>query len=417
MSEVLASRLAAVNTARMAARQHARASVANYFILVPTLRCNLMCDYCQVSRVAERATGFDWDDTVLDEVTALILQSPATELTLEFQGGEPLLRTDLIRALRQRLSDAGRETRTVICTNLQVVGEDAWSLLAQPDVLISTSFDGTWAAHQRHRTQSPTATSVFRENLRRALDAFGSDRVSLTSTLDPANPPDPKEVIAEMRELDIRTLFLRPVNYQGFARKKFGGVREDAQWDQYYLAFIDQLIEDNLRHQITLGEYYFSYLLRRVLDPRRDEHVDLRNPAPLGRDYLVVGERGDIFPTDEARMLFRTGQIDLRIGHVSTGLDLAKIAQLNIHADNRTDPECGNCVYQAVCGRDLVDDISRYGRIDVPRHRTRHCQRHMAIFDHVMRKLVTAEAAELDVIARMCGLKAIDPAAYRPAHV
>ena len=34
----------------------------NYFIIVPTLRCNLACSYCQVSRAHEGAQGFDWDE-------------------------------------------------------------------------------------------------------------------------------------------------------------------------------------------------------------------------------------------------------------------------------------------------------------------------------------------------------------------
>ena len=37
----------------------------NYLILVPTLRCNLNCSYCQVSRVNENKSGFDWNDEIL----------------------------------------------------------------------------------------------------------------------------------------------------------------------------------------------------------------------------------------------------------------------------------------------------------------------------------------------------------------
>lgn len=37
-----------------------QAGKMNYLILVPTLRCNLACGYCQVSRAPENARGFDW---------------------------------------------------------------------------------------------------------------------------------------------------------------------------------------------------------------------------------------------------------------------------------------------------------------------------------------------------------------------
>ena len=40
----------------------------SYVILVPTLRCDLSCSYCQVSRVALSAKGFDWTPDTLAQV-------------------------------------------------------------------------------------------------------------------------------------------------------------------------------------------------------------------------------------------------------------------------------------------------------------------------------------------------------------
>lgn len=44
---------------RLGARHTVR-KMMNYVILVPTLRCDLACSYCQVSRAAIGAKGFDW---------------------------------------------------------------------------------------------------------------------------------------------------------------------------------------------------------------------------------------------------------------------------------------------------------------------------------------------------------------------
>lgn len=411
-SSSVIERLRALNWARMEVRRDTP-SAMDYFILIPTLRCNLRCDYCQVSRVAETARGFDWNDTLLEQTVAFIAENAGPTPTLEFQGGEPLLRLDAIIELRDRIVASGRRPKVVICTNLQDVSAAAWDFLAEPDILVSSSFDGTWETHDYHRTRGADALSEFRSNLLRAMEVLGPNKVSLTSTIDPTKAPAPEVIFREMRELGVATMFVRPVNFQGFARKAFSGSRQDDAWDHYYLAFLDALVQHNLSEEAALSEYYFSYILRRILDPRRQEHVDLRNPNPLGVDYVVIGEKGDIFPTDEARMLFRTGQIDLRIGHVSAGINSDIVEQLNQFSDNREDPDCAACVYQAVCGRDLVDDLSRYGRIDTPRLETRHCQRHLAIFDHVMSKLAFAPQAEIEVMARMAGLSGIDLAHYR----
>ena len=42
-------------------RYHPSSRSISYLILIPTLRCNLACSYCQVSRAPENADGFDWN--------------------------------------------------------------------------------------------------------------------------------------------------------------------------------------------------------------------------------------------------------------------------------------------------------------------------------------------------------------------
>ena len=39
----------------------------SYFLIVPTLRCNLHCSYCQVSRVDEKMKGFDWNNNIINK--------------------------------------------------------------------------------------------------------------------------------------------------------------------------------------------------------------------------------------------------------------------------------------------------------------------------------------------------------------
>ena len=43
-----------------------------YVIVVPTLRCNLACTYCQVSRAAETAPGYDWNEDNLHDVVKFL---------------------------------------------------------------------------------------------------------------------------------------------------------------------------------------------------------------------------------------------------------------------------------------------------------------------------------------------------------
>lgn len=377
------------------------AGALDYLILVPTLRCNLSCSYCQVSRVAERSTGFDWNEATLAAVLRLIDGLETERVKIEFQGGEPTLRPDLIRAVIDRCERISIR-QFVICTNLQRIDDDVLALFDRPDVFISTSLDGDAATHAKQRTGDGATTDAFLANLRFVLDRYGPTKVSALPTVDPARLPDMDGLIDSYAAHGIDGVFLRPINYQGFARKRHAEVRElDAAWRDYHSAFVRRLIERNWEDRSrVLEETYFSICLRRVFQPGADRHVDLRDPNPVGVDYVVVDHDGRVYPTDEARMLTRSGVIDLAIGDVFDGWETEARDRLNAHATNRFDPTCMGCAYQPFCGRDLVDDLSRYGRIDLPRHETEFCRRHLAMFDLVFELIYSADPAVRYSLAR-----------------
>lgn len=373
----------------------------DYLILVPTLRCNLGCSYCQVSRVAERSRGFDWSDATLSAVLSIIDGLHVDHVKIEFQGGEPTLRPDLIRAVIARC-ERFRVRQFVICTNLQRLDPEIMELFDRPDVFISTSLDGDAVTHRRQRTVDQTATEAFLGNLRMVVDRYGPTKVSALPTVDPAALPAMDGLIDSYVEHGLDSVFLRPINYQGFARKRHAEVRElDVAWRDYHAAFVRRLIERNWADRSrVLEETYFSICLRRIFQPGADRHVDLRDPNPIGVDYVVVDHDGRVYPTDEARMLTRSGVIDLAIGDVFDGWDGDARRLLNAHATNRFDPACSRCAYQPFCGRDIVDDLSRYGRIEVPRHETEFCRRHLAMFDLAFSLIYSDEPAVHHSLAR-----------------
>lgn len=137
----------------------------SYVILVPTLRCDLDCSYCQVSRVAKGASGFDWSEETLAAVLSWLDGLHTDSAKVEFQGGEPLLRLDLLAWVREFCRARFQNTQFVVCTNLQNVDSEAWAFLSAADTFISTSFDGTVEAHTRQRTKSDAETATFLSNI------------------------------------------------------------------------------------------------------------------------------------------------------------------------------------------------------------------------------------------------------------
>src|SRR5436305_290687 len=74
-------------------------------IFVTTLRCEHSCHYCQVSRQSADRVKYDMSEETALRALDLMFRSPASHLTLEFQGGEPLLNFDLIRFIVPRAKE------------------------------------------------------------------------------------------------------------------------------------------------------------------------------------------------------------------------------------------------------------------------------------------------------------------------
>jgi His-Xaa-Ser system radical SAM maturase HxsB len=380
--------------ARDFAQRFAVAPKLDYLILVPTLRCNLSCSYCQVSRADEHQIAYDWSDETHAQVLALIDGLEADFLKIEFQGGEPTLRPDLLKTVIES-ARRGRTAKFVICTNLSRLDQSILELLDDPDVSISTSLDGDHETHRHNRTATDERTGEFERHLEFVLSKYGPGKVSALPTINPENPPDPDTLIDSYARRGLTSIFLRPINYHGFARKRHKGSREHGpEWQLYYETFVRKLIERNYNDpSICLEETYLSLCLKRVFRSGLDRHVDLRNPNPIGVDYVVVDYDGRVYPTDEARMLTRAGVIDLSIGDVAKGWDSERREVLNQHASNTFDPDCETCAFQPYCGRDVIDDIARYGRIDMPRTETAFCKRHLHLFDFIFELIYSDDPA------------------------
>lgn len=210
---------------RWAKRHWMRSDTVDYVILVPTLRCNLACQYCQVSRAAMGATGYDWDDETADAVIAFLDRLPTRQIKIEFQGGEPLLRLDLLQRVRDFCRSRFESPHFVVCSNFQLVDDEVWAFFADEDTTLSTSIDGPAAVHTRQRTQDAAATDRTFGNIGEYVSRFGGLRLSALPTIDLLRPPDLEALLDTYTGFGLNSIFLRPINYQGFARR--GGEASD----------------------------------------------------------------------------------------------------------------------------------------------------------------------------------------------
>ena len=365
-----------------------------YYMIIPTLRCNLNCSYCQVSRVDEKTKGYDWTDNHLSSFFNLVEKNEHNHIKIEFQGGEPTLRTDIIMKILNWTKNNKISAELVICTNLQSLSNEFLEIIENDNVYISTSIDGKKELHEKQRTENKGTTDKFFNNLNYVIKTYGHNKISALPTFTDFSKIE--DTIDYYTELGFKSIFLRPVNYQGFARKKFPNSKNHiSDWNEVYFKSVNKIFKKNHKNNNRILEFGFQNSLRRIFNIGYNGYVDMRSPNFYARDNIIIDYDGKFYPSDEARMLSRIKIMDFSIGNLDDGLDEEKISKFNWNAMSESNPDCINCGYQPYCGIDMIDDISRYNRIDIPKHLTFFCQTQMSKFDFIFNKIISMEPSDI----------------------
>jgi His-Xaa-Ser system radical SAM maturase HxsB len=372
-------------------------------IFVVTLRCEHACPYCQVSRQNDDRHAFDMSVETADRSIEMVFRSPSPAIKIEFQGGETMLNFDLVRHIVERAEALNatqqRDLEFVLATNLAVVSDDILAYCAAHCILISTSLDGPADLHNRNRPR-PGGDSHARAvaGIQRAREALGRDRVGALMTTTQASLGRVRDIVDEYVRLGFNGIFLRPLSPYGFAVKTKSYMAYDGdEWLRFYFEGLDYIIQLN-RDGLFFMETYAAIILTKMLTPFGTGYVDLRSPAGIGIGAIVYNYDGDVYASDESRMLAEMGDKTFRLGNVHTDSwdDLltseALLAPLE-DSFTQSVPMCADCAFEPFCGADPVFHHATQGDAVGHKPSSAFCRRNMAIFRH----LITLMRTEPDV--------------------
>ena len=169
------------------ARQHNSSKRhINYLILIPTLRCDLSCSYCQVSRAPIEASGFDWGKEELRNFEHFISEIEGDEIKIEFQGGEPTLRTDILNEIISICESHFKKSEFVVCSNLSKITPQIEEIFQRENVVVSTSIDGTKAMMTKNRTGDDVISGKMIDNFHYIKEKYGNEKISALPTITEA---------------------------------------------------------------------------------------------------------------------------------------------------------------------------------------------------------------------------------------
>lgn len=388
---------------------HRLSQFTSLHIFVVSLRCDYTCQYCQVSRQTEDRDAFDMSAATADVAIDMVFRSPAKNLKIEFQGGEPLLNFKLIRYIvdtaNAKNKDFGRNLQFVITTNLSYLDDEVIRFCRKEGVYLSTSLDGPAWLHNKNRPRpGKSGHQLTVDAIRRVQRELGRDHISALMTTTIESFKYVEAIIDEYVSLNLHSIFLRPLSPYGFAVKT-GHINKynTERWIEFYKKGLDYILKIN-RSGYRLTEQYTSIVLRKMLTPQDPGYVDLQSPAGAGLSAVVYNYDGDVYASDEARMLAEMGDKTFRMGNLhnnryeeiflnDTWLDALE-QSMTVSA-----PTCTDCAFLPYCGSDPVYH-----------HATQHdwignkaissfCSKNMAIFKHLT-QLIEDDSDAREILVR-----------------
>lgn len=376
-------------------KKHFLSEFTALHMVVVSLRCNSNCSYCQVSKKDLCDVNFDMTKKTAKKVVAKIFESPSQNIKIEFQGGEPLLNFEIIKYIINKAEWTNifkkRNLEFVICTNLTNITEDMLKWLKGHKVYISTSIDGPKELHNLNRPLHDIENSydLVTEKIKLCREYLGKDSVSALMTTTSHTINHFKEIIDKYIELEFDSVFLRSLNPYGFAKRdKHILAYPMNDFIESYKKGLDYIIEINKKGKF-FAEGYATILLTRILTPFSTGFVDLQSPAGIAISGVIYDYDGDVYVSDEGRMLASTGDKKFKIGNVESNsyqeiFNGEYLHELIENSVAESSPECATCAYLSYCGADPVRNYSEQGDIIGNRTISEICYKNKSIIKYLL---------------------------------
>jgi His-Xaa-Ser system radical SAM maturase HxsB len=386
-------------------------------IVIVTLRCNEVCIYCHASRKDMAQTSYDMTPELAGKVVDTIFQSPSETITIEFQGGEPLVAWDTVKTIIDlavaKNRTAGKRLEFSLVTNMALMTDDKLELLMKNNVQICTSIDGPRHVHDANRKLlggSAYEQAVYwMARADQAYRAKGLDpdlyHVEALLTVTRETLRYPKEVVDEYVRLGRKAIFLRPLNPFGFAKQTFERIGYTSEeFMDFYFKAVNYMLELN-RKGVEILERTAAILLTKMLTPYDPNYLDLRSPCGAGIGQIAYNHDGTVFTCDEGRMLYQMGDDMFQIGKLpgSSYRDLVESAPVKALAvASCTDlvPGCSDSVFKPYLGVCPVYNYSEQGGIFGNMNSSQRHKWYVAMLEYLFGLLVTGEQETLDILKK-----------------
>jgi len=381
-------------------------------IVVPTLRCNQKCIYCHASSVPATAKGYDMDKKTAKATVDFIFQTPSPFLTIEFQGGEPLLNFGIVKYIIEyakkrngsESSDingwyAGRKNIDfTVATNFTAMDEKKLEFLMENNIRLSTSLDGPRKLHDKNRPFSGGSSYKLVTKWIRIIKQDYEYPLfnSALPTITHYSLPYAKQIVDEYAKWGFTHVRMRPLNIAGVAANAWKTVGYTAEeFAEFWKRYLDYVLKMNKKKWFVDDDTVF--ILRRILTLKPPLNACLGAPCGACTIQAAYNQWGDVYTCDEARSceLFKLGSVKRD--------DYKKVFTSNealnfVGLTSMVSSACDNCVWHPFCSPCLVSSYGSQKNVIPKLPSDFLCNLRKIQIGHVFKKLLGKQ----DILFRWC---------------
>ena len=327
------------------------------FIFVMTNSCNLNCVYCQAQSESSSTKGL-MSKEIAEKGIDIALQSPLGHITVEFQGGEPLLNFDVIKHIIE-YADTKKGNKAIaynLVSNLSLLTDEIADYLAEHKVQVSVSLDGNEIVHNSNRPFRQGGSGSYNtaikgiKMLRDRNMNLGAIQTTTRFSLDHA-----EEIVDTYLELGFNNIFIRPLTKLGYANdhwEKIGYTPDE--FLAFYKRALNHILEVNANGTI-FSEGHANIFLTKILQGYSSNYMELRSPCGAAVGQIAIYYDGNIYTCDEGRMVAEMGDPAFKMGDVFSSdynsiIDCGVCKTVCTASCLESIPGCCDCVYQPYCG-------------------------------------------------------------------
>lgn len=360
-------------------------------IFVLTRQCNQQCVYCQASANMDKTTKMTIETA--KRAVDIALQTPARYITIEFQGGEPLLNFETLKFIVEYANE-NKEDKQVefsLVSNLMLLDEEKADFLAEHNVMICTSLDGDENLHNRNRP-------YFQRNpfqiLVRRLEALKNRGIAVSAiqTTTRYSLTQYKEMVNQYIALGLEQITVRPLTPLGYAEQNWEKIGYTVdEFLKFYRNVLEYILEYN-RKGVLVIEGHARIFLSKIFHHDAGNYMELRSPCGGAIGQLAYYHNGKVYSCDEARMLAEMGDDSFCLGNVYEDdyNDLLESPACKVLANASCLEglsDCCDCVFHPYCGTCPVISYARYKTVYPSLNKEYRCSIYKGIQEILFEKI------------------------------